>query len=134
MTEEDPATDYIMIATGTGFAPYRRFIRRLFVEDTPASEVYKGEAWLFIECDKSDTLLYENELIEARASSPDNLCIDHALSHIQDKVEEYSDNIFNKLSNGAHIYFCGLKESMPGIQDVLKEVDIVSKGLDYNSG
>jgi ferredoxin--NADP+ reductase len=36
--------------------------------------------------------------------------------YIQDKVEEYSDEIFNKLDNGAHIYFCGLKGMMPGIQ------------------
>ena len=29
--------------------------------------------------------------------------------YIQDKVEEYADEIFSKLDNGAHIYFCGLK-------------------------
>ena len=29
--------------------------------------------------------------------------------YIQDKVEEYADEIFTKLDNGAHMYFCGLK-------------------------
>jgi hypothetical protein len=24
-------------------------------------------------------------------------------------MEEYADEIFNKLDNGAHMYFCGLK-------------------------
>ena len=43
MPEEDPNTDYIMVATGTGIAPYRGFIRRLFFEDTPAADVYKGQ-------------------------------------------------------------------------------------------
>jgi len=34
--------------------------------------------------------------------------------YIQDKVEEYSDEVFDLLDNGAHIYFCGLKGMMPG--------------------
>merc|ERR1740138_1338296 len=42
MPEEKADTDYIMVATGTGIAPYRGFIRRLFTETTPAGEAYKG--------------------------------------------------------------------------------------------
>lgn len=34
--------------------------------------------------------------------------------YIQDKVEEYADEVFDLLNNGAHIYFCGLKGMMPG--------------------
>ena len=37
-------------------------------------------------------------------------------SHLQDKLAEYSDEIFDLLENGAYIYFCGLKGMMPGIQ------------------
>jgi len=33
--EQNPNADLIMVATGTGIAPYRSFIRRLFVEKTP---------------------------------------------------------------------------------------------------
>ena len=73
---------------------------------------------------------------------PKNFKLDYALSreatnskggkmYIQDKVEEYADDIFNRLSNGAHIYFCGLKGMMPGIQDMLKEV-CRKKGLTYD--
>ena len=142
MPEEDPSTDYIMVATGTGIAPYRGFVRRLFVENTPAASAYKGEAWLFLGVANSDALLYDDEWQEAKAKYPNNFRLDYALSreqenknggkmYIQDKVEEYSDEIFNKLSNGAHIYFCGLKGMMPGIQDMLRGV-AVSKGLDYD--
>ena len=54
MPEENPDTDLIMVATGTGIAPYRSFIRRLFAEKTPAAEAYKGEAWLFLgACERS---------------------------------------------------------------------------------
>ena len=51
---------------------------------------------------------------------PENFRLDYALSreatnkkggkmYIQDKVEEYSDEIFDRLDKGGHIYFCGLK-------------------------
>merc|ERR1712157_237610 len=46
LPEEDPNTNYIMVATGTGIAPYRGFVRRLFAEETPAKRAYKGTAWL----------------------------------------------------------------------------------------
>merc|ERR1711907_614776 len=45
---EDFNADIIMVATGTGIAPYRAFWKRLFVEKTPAAEAYKGLAWLFL--------------------------------------------------------------------------------------
>lgn len=27
--------------------------------------------------------------------------------YIQDKVEEYADEVFDLMNNGAHMYFCG---------------------------
>lgn len=142
MPEQDPKTDYIMVATGTGIAPYRGFVRRLFTEKTPAAAVYKGEAWLFLGVANSDALLYDDEWQEVKKNYPDNFRLDYALSreqnnkkggkmYIQDKVEEYADEVFSKLDNGAHIYFCGLKGMMPGIQDMLKSV-AAKKGLDYD--
>eukprot|EP00631_Chrysoreinhardia_giraudii_P004019 CAMPEP_0197415818 /NCGR_PEP_ID=MMETSP1170-20131217/2243_1 /TAXON_ID=54406 /ORGANISM="Sarcinochrysis sp, Strain CCMP770" /LENGTH=372 /DNA_ID=CAMNT_0042942661 /DNA_START=40 /DNA_END=1158 /DNA_ORIENTATION=- len=142
LPEEDPKTDYIMVATGTGIAPYRGFIRRLFVESTPAGDVYKGLAWLFLGVANSDALLYDDEWQQVLANYPDNFRVDYALSreqtnskggkmYIQDKVEEYADEIFDRLEKGAHMYFCGLKGMMPGIQDMLRSV-CAKKGLDYD--
>jgi len=51
--------------------------------------------------------------------------------YIQDKRESYADEIFTQLDNGAHLYFCGLKGMMPGIQDMLEAV-CKSKGIDYS--
>jgi ferredoxin--NADP+ reductase len=143
MPEEDPNTDYIMVATGTGIAPYRGFVRRLFFEKTPAAEAYKGQAWLFLGVANSDALLYDDEFQDVKARCPDNFRLDYALSreqtnskggkmYIQDKVEEYADEIFDKLNKGAHIYFCGLKGMMPGIQEMLQGVS-KKKGLDYEA-
>jgi len=141
LPEENPKTDYIMVATGTGIAPYRGFIRRLFVEKTPAAKAYRGQAWLFLGVANTESLLYDDEWQEVKKKYPNNFRLDYALSreqnnkrggkmYIQDKVEEYADEIFAKLDNGAHIYFCGLKGMMPGIQDMLKSV-AEKKGLDY---
>jgi len=142
LPEEDPTTDYIMVATGTGIAPYRGFVRRLFTEKTPAAEAYKGQAWLFLGVANSDALLYDDEWQEVRNEYPDQIRLDYALSrdqsnrkggkmYIQDKVEEYADEVFDKLEKGAHIYFCGLKGMMPGIQDMLKSV-ATKKGISYD--
>lgn len=67
MPEEDPSTDYIMVATGTGIAPFRGFVRRLFFEKTPIADVYSGQAWLFLGVANSDALLYGDEVGHALA-------------------------------------------------------------------
>ena len=59
--QEDPNTDYIMVATGTGIAPFCGFMRRLFLEETPASDVYKGQTWLFLGVTSSNALFYDDE-------------------------------------------------------------------------
>jgi len=137
--EKDPNADLIMVATGTGIAPYRSFIRRLFVEKTPYGEVYKGLAWLFLGVANTDALLYDDEWQEVLKANPDNFRVDYALSreqknvdggkmYIQDKVKEYADEVFTRMDNGAHMYFCGLKGMMPGITEMLEEVS-KSKGV-----
>merc|ERR1719439_207126 len=131
LPEEDPSVDLIMVATGTGIAPYRSFLRRLFVEKTPFGEAYTGLAWLFLGVANSDALLYDDEWQEVLKANPDNFRVSYALSreqtnkdggkmYIQDKVAEYADEIFTRMDNGAHMYFCGLKGMMPGITDMLE--------------
>ena len=51
--------------------------------------------------------------------------------YIQDKMAESADQVFNALDSGAHIYFCGLKGMMPGIQDMLEGV-CKAKGINYD--
>jgi len=133
MPESKPETDLIMVATGTGIAPYRSFLRRLFIENTPAAKAYKGVAWLFLGVANSDALLYDEMWQDIKTRFPNNFKLDYALSreqtnmrggkmYIQDKMEEYADEIFERLSKGAHIYFCGLKGMMPGILEMLEGV------------
>jgi len=103
---------------------------------------FKGLAWLFLGVANTDALLYDDEWKEIAEKYPEKFKYDVALSremknkdggklYIQDKVEEYADDIFTRLDNGAHIYFCGLKGMMPGIQQMLEKV-AASKGIDYD--
>lgn len=97
MPENKPEADIIMVATGTGIAPYRSFLRRLFIEETPAKENFKGLAWLFLGVANTDSLLYDPEWQQILKAYPDNFRLDYALSreqknksggkmYIQDKV------------------------------------------------
>jgi len=137
--ESNPNADLIMVATGTGIAPYRSFIRRLFVEDTPYGSDYKGLAWLFLGVANTDALLYDDEWQAVLKKFPNNFRLDYALSreqtnvdggkmYIQDKVKEYADEVFTRMDNGAHMYFCGLKGMMPGITEMLEGVS-KAKGM-----
>merc|ERR1711924_563986 len=100
------------------------------------------KALLFLGVANSDALLYDEEWQAVLAKHPDNFKLDYALSreqsnskggkmYIQDKVEEYADDIFKRLENGAVMYFCGLKGMMPGIQDMLRGV-CAKKNIDYD--
>merc|ERR1719454_411565 len=82
--EDKPEADLIMVATGTGIAPYRSFWKRLFIEETPAAKAYKGTAWLFLGVANSDALLYDDEFQTALKENPDNFRLDYALSREQE--------------------------------------------------
>ena len=137
---EHPKATHIMVATGTGIAPYRAFLRRMFMEDVPNYK-FSGLSWLFLGVANTDSLLYHDEFSEYLKKFPDHFRYDIALSreqrnknggkmYVQDKIEEYGDELFQLLDEGAHMYFCGLKGMMPGIQETLKRV-AEQKGINW---
>jgi len=140
---EDQSVPVIMVATGTGIAPYRAFWRRMFYEKIPNYN-FTGLAWLFMGVANSDAKLYDDEIQTLAKSHPKQFRVEYALSreqknkkggkmYIQDKMEEYSKEIFDLLKNdGAHIYFCGLKGMMPGITDMLQRV-ARQQGLNFDN-
>lgn len=142
LPEDKPETDIIMLATGTGIAPFRSFLKRMFVEDTPYARDFKGLAWLFLGVYNTDSILYDEEWKAIKNKYPDQFRYDLALSnemknkeggpmYVQNRVEEYADEIFERLANGAHMYLCGLRGMLPGVQELLQKV-AKEKGLDYD--
>jgi ferredoxin--NADP+ reductase len=144
---KDETRDIIMVATGTGIAPFRGFLHRLYTEHTPANHMFRGNAWLILGVPTTGSLLYKPEFDAmlrndaAKQLHGNSLKIDYAISremtnasggklYVQDVLRENSSELFARLEAGAVIYFCGLKGMMPGILEALEEV-ATQKGLDW---
>jgi len=142
---EDPNADVIMVATGTGIAPFRSFMHRLFVEETVARHMFGGSAWLVLGVPTTGGLLYKEEIdAMLKNAHPDQLQVDYAISremtnsidggklYVQHVIAQNAGEFFNRLDNGANVYFCGLKGMMPPILDALKKVAEEEHGLDWS--
>jgi ferredoxin--NADP+ reductase len=68
LAEEENAV-HIMVATGTGIAPYRGYLRRMFMEDVPNFK-FTGLAWLFMGVANSDAKLYDDEFQAILQNNP----------------------------------------------------------------
>lgn len=127
---EDPEANIIMMATGTGIAPFRAYLWRMFKDaERQANPDYqfRGMAWLIFGIPKTPNILYKQELEELQAKYPDNFRITYAISreqqnaeggrmYIQHRVAEHADEIWQKVKEEkTHVYICGLKGMEDGI-------------------
>ena len=141
--EED--ANIVMLATGTGIAPMRAYLRRMFeaTEKEKNKWNFKGKAWLFMGAPKSANLLYEEDLQRYLENYPDNFKYTKAISreqqntkggrmYIQDRVLESANEIFNMIEDEkTHIYLCGLKGMEPGIDEAMTKA-AEEKGLNWS--
>jgi len=139
---EEEDSNIIMLATGTGIAPMRAYLRRMF-EPTEIEKHkwnFKGKAWLFMGAPKTANLLYNDDFEHYKSKYPENLRYTKAISreqqnskggrmYIQDRVLEHAEEIFNMIENPkTHIYLCGLKGMEPGIDEAMTTA-AAAKGL-----
>lgn len=122
----DPNATLIMLATGTGVAPFRAFMRRAFSEDNPDYK-FKGTMWLFLGVPTTSTLLYQQEFEEMKANFPENVRLDYAISreqtdadgnkmYLQNRMKEYEDELYELFQkDNTYVYMCGLKGMESGI-------------------
>lgn len=131
--EED--TNVIMFATGTGIAPMRAYLWRMFKDNeraaNPEYNNYKGMAWLVFGVPQTANILYKQELEEMQERYPDNFRLTYAISreqqnseggrmYIQHRVAENSVELWNMIKNPkTHTYICGLRGMEPGIEEAL---------------
>lgn len=133
---DDPDAKIIMMATGTGIAPFRAFLWRMFKpqeRERNSDYQFKGLAWLIFGIPYSANILYKDELEAIAQEYPDNFRLTYAISreqqnakggkmYIQDRVAEHADEIWHLLKDEkTHAYICGLKGMEDGIDAAMTE-------------
>jgi ferredoxin--NADP+ reductase len=131
---DDPEANVIMLATGTGIAPMRAYLWRMFKDEERAMNPeyqFKGFAWLLFGVPKTPNILYKEELESMQAKYPDNFRLTYAISreqqnseggrmYIQHRVAEYADELWQLIKNEkTHTYICGLRGMEGGIDEAL---------------
>ena len=135
---EDQESNIIMLATGTGIAPMRSYLRLLFNDKAGAnadgSRKFKGLAWLFMGVPYSASLLYDDEHKEYIEKYPDQFKFDYAVSreqknaegqkmYIQTKMAEYREELWELMQKpNTHIYMCGLKGMESGMEECFSPI------------
>lgn len=125
---KDEDATIIMMATGTGIAPFRAFLWRMFKEQHEDYK-FKGLAWLFFGIPYTANVLYKEQLEELEQKFPDNFRLTNAISreqknpdggkmYIQDRIKEYADELWQLIQKpNTHTYICGLKGMEGGIDE-----------------
>lgn len=141
----DEDATVIMLATGTGIAPMRTYLRRMFEPAERAKNPhyqFRGLAWLFMGAPKTPNLLYDDDFHRYEAEFPENFRYTTAISreqenakggrmYIQDRVLEHAEEIFALIENPkTHVYMCGLRGMEPGIDEAMTAA-AAAKGLNW---
>ncbi|RAK73716.1 NADPH cytochrome P450 oxidoreductase family protein [Aspergillus fijiensis CBS 313.89] len=104
----------IMVAAGTGLAPFRAFIAERRQLQQVGRDV--GEMILFFGCRRPDEdFIYREELEALQTALSDHLRIVTAFSrheetprqYVQDRVGEHGEDVIRLIEEGANVYICG---------------------------
>jgi ferredoxin--NADP+ reductase len=124
---EDPAANMILVATGTGIAPFRAFLRHIYREQ-PAWGV--GEVHLFFGARTAAECLYRDELEDffdepgfhlSTAFSREQSTADGRRMYVQHRMAEQAEALWGLLRrDDTYLYICGLKGMEDGINAVLE--------------
>lgn len=142
---DDEEANVIMLATGTGIAPMRTYLRRMFEpsEREKNGWNFRGKAWLFMGAPTTANLLYDADFNHYQSQFPDNFRYTKAISreqqnarggrmYIQDRVSEHADEIFAMIEDPkTHVYMCGLRGMEPGIDEAMSAA-AEAKGLNWS--
>ena len=71
---DDEEANVIMFATGTGIAPMRTYLRRMFESSEREKNGwnFRGKAWLFMGAPKTPNLLYDDDFNRYESEYPEN--------------------------------------------------------------
>lgn len=144
---DDPNATIIMLATGTGIAPMRSYLRRMFHDAAGAaadgSRTFNGFAWLFLGVPYAKSILYDDEHQSYRENFPEQFRCDYAVSredknaagekmYIQTKMAEHAEELWSLMQKpNTHVYMCGLKGMEKGMKECFGPL-AEKHGLDWD--
>ena len=143
---DDPEANIVMMGTGTGIAPFRAYLWRMFKDrEREANPDYQfnGKAWLIFGIPKSENILYREELEEMQAKYPDNFELTYAISreqknseggrmYIQHRVAENAERLWKMVQDEkTYVYICGLKGMEDGIDEAMA-AEASKEGIEWS--
>ncbi|KAJ9501555.1 hypothetical protein LTR99_003845 [Exophiala xenobiotica] len=130
-------TPIIMVAAGTGIAPFRGFVQERVRIATAGQEV--GPMLLFFGCRSPEhDYLYSQEWEKTEQMlGKHRFRIITAFSrqqqkrlYVQDKLEEHGELVAKMLNDGAYFYICGSTDMARGVRQALVKVMMQANGYD----
>lgn len=124
---KDSKLPVIMIAAGTGIAPFKGFVDHFLFSSGNLSR----DAWLIYGCQNRDRELYASEMenaVDRRALSKYLVCYSRdpdvmPKTYVDQRVRENADAIKDMILRGGHVYVCGdirIEQSVNGaLADIL---------------
>jgi ferredoxin--NADP+ reductase len=91
----------------------RGFLRRLFLEETPAAAAFTGLAWLVLGVPVTQGLLYDDDWQEIAARKPDNFRLTYAISREQATADGSKMYVQDRLAEQAEVRACPRALPMP---------------------